>query len=171
MANTLPDLGGVDGGMLRRLHVIRLSHVFTTDDDIQKTLFTRRAIQWFTYKCLTAYVEFLALNSRFSDSEHMVIERNYYTLQNTIYDFLFNRYSTDRNELLGMLRGKCTSAVYQEYKTYCFDNGGKARSNKDFYQTIRTDFNIGTRKENAINDLGNRSSTQVFDEMGVKGAK
>lgn len=171
MANSIPDLGGVDGGLIRRLHVIHLTHIFGENDDIQSVLYTRKAVQWFTYTTLMAYVEFLALNSRFQDSESMLTERNYYTLINNIYDYLYNNYSTDRTELQELFRGRNTTSTYNEYKMYCLDNGLKPMSNRRFLLTLRTDFNLGSRKENILNDLGGRSSVMVFDIIGVKGAK
>lgn len=170
MSNSQPDLGGIDGGVLRRLHIIHMLHEFTVEDNIQATLYTTRAIQWLTYKCLCAYIDFLADNSTFADSPDMVQERVYYSTNNNIYDFLFNNYSTNKEVLLDMIDGKSCPELYAVYRTYSYDSGNRPFSNKKFYATLRADFKIGRIKQASVNSFGKNTTQDVFCPLAKKGA-
>lgn len=161
-SNSPPDLGGIDGGVVRRLHIIHMTTEFNTSDNIQSVLYSKRGVQWFAMHCLGSYKDFLANDSRFADSRLMLAERRFYTsYNNNVYDFLDSRYTLDAVKLLDTLDGTLSSDLYQEYKVFCSDMGNKKLSAKRFYSILKTDFKITKSKVNAVS-MGKRTTREVF---------
>ncbi len=152
MANCQPDLGGVDGGILRRLHIIHMMHEFRSSDNIQRVLYTKEAIHWLARKCLDAYILFLEHESTFADSEAMVEERTYYAMTDNVFDYLNSRFNTlDRAELLDALAGYPSHDIYMEYQGYCNSAGVKEKPATQFYEVLRTHFRIDRLKDRPYN--------------------
>lgn len=162
MANCQPDLGSVDGGILRRLHIIHMLHEFTANDGIQDILYAPEAIEWMAGRCLEAYEEFLSVGSNFMDSQAMINERGYYALSNNAYDFLNSVYTLDKEKLLGMFNGLTCREIYSQYSIYCVECGVKAMPAKDFYDVLRTDFKIGKLKKDTLQPDGIRKTSHEY---------
>jgi putative DNA primase/helicase len=164
LGNTQPDLGAVDSGLFRRLYIVKLGKKFSPTDTLYKDLTCKESIQWLARASLDAYIDLLATGLDFAPSKEMLVERNYYSRTNNVYAFLIDFTGEEDPAVAAQkLDGMITKEVYAAYKNFCMENGVRnyLGSNK-FYSTIRTEFNMNTKKAHVAKLDGMDTTTLIF---------
>lgn len=140
-ANCLPDFGTVDSGMIRRIHIIKMSTKFTKGDHFQDVLYSAQALEWLVREAYEAYLRFREEDSSFADSKEMEEELEYYKMTDPVYGMLRSIAGVGR-DLAGGVDGWEVDAVNRRYLAHCRTYGYKPLSKAELLVRLRLDYNI-----------------------------
>lgn len=143
ITNTLPDFGDTSSGLYRRLFIIPCRREQDWEDQIYDKLTTCDAICWLINKSIQAYREFLDNECKFKVSSEMQYELRTYKTQDGLMDFLESLFGTsDKMVVSEKLNGLFISDIYDEYKIYISNSGGKPLSRRKMSEKIRNEFGL-----------------------------
>ena len=163
ITNTLPDFGDTSSGLYRRLYIIPCRNHQRWEDQIYDKLKEPDAISWLVNKALEGYRRFVKNGYKFDVSSHMQSELKFYKKQEGLMDFLEEYLGTsDARSVPKLLDGVMAQDIYESYKNYCTNGGGKPLSIRKFSEKIRNEFAMDTSKERAYSEDGKPTHRLVF---------
>lgn len=163
VSNTLPDFGDTSSGLKRRLYVMPCRQTQDWNAQIKMPMQEDLAESWLVNKCLDGFRRFLAQGMKFTISDEMRAEMNYYAEQDNIDDFLSTVFeTTDKNTLIQLIDGKYTSELYGMYSEYVNATGGKPYGRRKFTERIRNEFDFEMKKITTYDSVNHKSSQNIF---------
>lgn len=168
ITNTLPDFGDTSSGLYRRLYIIPCRHHQRWEDQIYDKLTEPDAVSWLVNKALAGYRKFIKNGHKFDVSALMLSELKFYKKQEGLMDFFEEYFGTsDSQRLPAMLDGIMAQEIYESYKNYCTNGGGKPLSIRKFTEKVRNEFAMDTSKERVISEEGKPTHRLVFKKPVV----
>lgn len=163
ITNTLPDFGDTSSGLYRRLYIIPCRNHQRWEDQIYDKLSEPDAISWLVNKALEGYRRFIRNGFKFDVSTQMQSELKFYKKQEGLMDF-FEEYlgSNEVSQVPDLLDGVVAQDMYESYRNYCTNGGGKALSIRKFTEKVRNEFAMETAKERRYSDEGKPTHRLVF---------
>ena len=166
ITNTLPDLGDTSSGLYRRLYIIPCRHEQAWEDQIYDKLTDWTAVSWLANKALEGYRDFIDNGRKFHVSAEMLVELRAYKKQEGLMDFFEERYGTSDKLLIpDKLNGEMIRDVYDAYKEYNINGGGKSLSIRKFSEKIRNEFALTTEKVRTMQDDGKPTYRMKFAKV------
>lgn len=147
VSNTLPDFGDTSSGLLRRLYIIPCRVQQSWEDQIYDKMQEPEALIWLMNRAMKGYIDFLNRGRKFAVSDEMRKEKRSYKAQDSIMDYFDNRYSTSEPLIIAEnLDGNYLNAIYDDYRSYTADGGGKAFSKRKFSEKVRNEYKVDVVK-------------------------
>lgn len=166
VSNTLPDFGDTSSGLLRRLYIIPCRVPQNWEDQIYDKMQEPDAISWLVNKAMEGYIRFLNRGSKFAISDEMRRENKSYKALDNIMDYFDQRYnSTEPLVLADKLEGEYLTSVYDDYRSYTADGGGKAFSKRKFLERIRNEISVDIEWIRATKEDGKPTNLRVFKKI------
>lgn len=166
VSNTLPDFGDTSSGLLRRLYIIPCRVPQNWEDQIYDKMQEPDAISWLLNKAMEGYIRFLNRGCRFAISDEMRKEGKSYKSIDSIMDYIEQRYNTTEPLVIAdKLDGIYLTEVYDDYRTFTSDGGGKAFSKRKFLERIRNEFRVEIEKVRATREDGKPTNLMVFKKI------
>lgn len=163
VSNTLPDFGDTSSGLLRRLYIIPCRVPQNWEDQIYDKMQEPEALVWLINMAMDGYIRFLNRGRRFAISDEMRKEGRTYKTQDSIMDYIDQRFSTVEPEVIReRLEGAYLSEIYDDYRTFTADGGGKAFSKRKFLEKLRNEFGLETEKVRQMKGDGKPTNLTVF---------
>lgn len=163
ITNTLPDLGDTSSGLYRRLYIIPCRHEQAWEDQIYNKLTDFSAISWLANKALEGYRDFLDNGRKFHVSSEMLTELRAYKKQEGLMDFFEEYFGTSDKLLIpDKLNGVMIREIYDAYKDYNINGGGKSLSIRKFSEKIRNEFSLTTEKVRTMQEDGKPTYRMKF---------
>lgn len=163
ITNTLPDLGDTSSGLYRRIYIIPCRVEQDWDEQLYDKMTSYEATCWLANKALEGYRRFLANGSKFHVSAEMLTELRAYKKQEGMMDFFEEFYGTsDKLSVSRHLNGAMIGDLYDSYKLYCANGGGKPLSIRKFSEKIRNEFSLKTEKVRTVQPNGQPTYRMKF---------
>lgn len=164
ITNTMPDFGDTSSGLYRRIYVIPCREEQDKASKIWDKIVEPQALSWLANKALEGYRDFLDNNSQFHTSPEMQTEIRSYKKQEAFMDFLEERFdSTDKNVIPAQLDGYMVGDLYNDYKDFCYNGGGRPLSIRKFSEKIRNEYNLNTVKIHTYQEDGKPTYRMRFE--------
>lgn len=140
-ANKMPYISERTSGIYRRLMIIPMNvKIQNTDFEFISKL-GDVDMEYLLNRAVRALQEMLKRNSFISPRSVEDELKVYIRYQSNSLTFLF-----DRNYDAFKVNGVSETALYEEYKVYCFDNGLKAQSKQNFVSDVLLSLNVEIRQ-------------------------
>lgn len=166
VSNTLPDFGDTSSGLYRRLFIIPCRHKQNWNDQIYNKLQEPTALSWLVNRSLIGYHEFLDNGCKFNISKEMDVEMRHYMRQDGLNDFLeFYFGKNDKDTLRNLIDGEFVGALYESYKDYIKDVGGKPMSQRKFSEKLRNEYNLETVNKYVRKEDGRATNLRIFRRL------
>ena len=163
VTNTLPDFGDTSSGLYRRLHIIPCRVAQRWEDQIYSKMQEETAITWLANQALRAYLRFIRDGRTFTESREMRRELSNYRIQEPLMDFLEDYFgTTDQVRVAKGLHDMEVRDLYDAYKVYTTDTGGKPLSQRRFAEKIRNEFRLVTEKTRSVQTNGRPTNVTRF---------
>ena len=163
VSNTLPDFGDTSSGLLRRLYIIPCRVPQNWEDQIYDKLQEPEALIWLMTMAMDGYIRFLNRGRRFAVSDEMRREGRSYKTQDSIMDFIDQRFNTVEPEVIcDRIEGSYLSEIYDDYRAMTMDGGGKAFSKRKFLEKLRNEFGLEIEKVRSTKEDGKPTNLMVF---------
>lgn len=163
VSNTLPDFGDTSSGLLRRLYIIPCRVQQKWEDQIYDKLQEQDALIWLMNRAMKGYIDFLNRGGKFAVSDEMRREKRSYKAQDSIMDYFEYKYSTSEPLIVrDKLEGEYLNGIYDEYRSFTSDGGGKAFSKRKFAEKVRNEYQIETVKTRGVQENGKPTNVMMF---------
>lgn len=168
ITNTLPDFGDTSSGLYRRLYIIPCRHHQRWEDQIYDKLKDPDAVSWLVNKALAGYRRFIKNGYKFDVSAQMMSELKFYKKQEGLMDFFEEHLGTnDAKAVPNLLDGVQAQEIYESYKNYCTNGGGKPLSIRKFTEKVRNEFAMDTAKIRVVSEYDKPTHRLVFKKPVV----
>lgn len=158
ISNSLPNFGDTTSGLYRRLFIIPCREPQIWDDQIHKKVVQYDALQWLANEALEGYHRFLERGMAFEPSDLMLEEVVQYKRQEGLRDYLADYFdATTYEDVRDAMDGCFISDLYEGYKMYTLDNGGRPLSKRSMSEKLRNEFGMVSEKQPITID-GRRTS-------------
>ena len=166
VSNTLPDFGDTSSGLLRRLYIIPCRVPQNWEDQIYDKMQEPDAISWLVNKAMDGYIRFLNRGSKFAVSDEMRRENKSYKALDNIMDYFDQRFNTTEPLIIAdKLEGEYLTSIYDDYRSYTADGGGKAFSKRKFLERIRNEISVDIEWVRVTKDDGKPTNLRVFKKI------
>ena len=166
VSNTLPDFGDTSSGLIRRLYIIPCRVKQRWEDQIYNRMQEPDAISWLMNKAMDGYIDFLNRGNRFAVSDEMRRESKSYKALDNIMDYFDHKYNTVEPLIVGdKLDGEYLGQIYDDYRSYTADGGGKAFSKRKFLERIRNELLVDVEWVRVTKDNGKPTNLRVFKKI------
>ena len=156
VSNTLPDFGDTSSGLYRRLFIVPCRHEQRWDDQIYTKMQEEKAQSWLINMMLEGYRDFIDNGRKFHVSAEMMSERSSYKKQDALMDFIEQSYGTsDKSVIADKFHLEYAGELYEEYKAYVLQSGGRPVSIRKFTEKVRNEFTLDTEKVRTVQFNGN----------------
>ncbi len=163
ITNTIPDFGDTSSGIYRRVFIIPCRHEQDDAERIHDKLTEPDAVSWLANKALQGYRDFLANDRNFHVSSECMIESKSYKQQDSVMDFFDVQFgTTSRYVIPTKIDGWLVSELYNKYREYCRDAGGKEMGSKKFSEKIRNEFSMITTTVHTTKYDGTPTTARMF---------
>lgn len=163
VSNTLPDFGDTSSGLLRRLYIIPCRERQNWEDQIYDKLQSEYALIWLMNRAMKGYIDFLNRGGKFEVSDEMRKEKRSYKTQDSIMDYFEYKYSTSEPVIVtDKLHGEYLNSIYDEYRAFTADGGGKAFSKRKFSEKVRNEYQVETVKVRGQQENGKPTNMMMF---------
>ncbi len=169
ISNTPPDFGDSSSGIYRRLYIIPCRNKQRWEDQIYDKLTTQTAVSWLMNKAIEGYREFLDNGRKFKVSPEMTDESISFKTQDGLMDFIEEMCGTlDKEAICDTLNGKGISDIYDLYRIFINESGGKPLSRRKMSEKIRNEFSLKNEKKAIQNDEGRMTHKSFFRKTEPK---
>lgn len=151
-SNEMPDFGGVDPGLLRRMRVFPCDVKQDTDARIKDIMRSPRGLAWLAWRALDEYERFLfGTARRFGESDLMSDRKRALTLQDTLYEFLMERFDTVETRVVyDALVGTDVRTFYFDYDMFTRESGRQPYSRAKVLSRLSSNYKVGTKRSRRV---------------------
>lgn len=168
LTNSVPNFGDTTSGIYRRLYIIPCRQKQKTEDRIYDKLTDEEAVSWLVNQALKGYKRFVKNGNKFDVSAEMESEKTAFRTQEPIQDFILEKFGTlDVTAVhVGLLHTNSVNEVYQEYRVFMDDSGGKALDIRKFSEKLRNEYGLSSGRRHIRRCDGGDTTEAFFVEPG-----
>lgn len=167
LTNSVPNFGDTTSGIYRRLYIIPCRQKQKSEDRIYDRLTDEEAVSWLVNQALKGYKRFIRNGNRFDVSAEMEGEKTAFRTQEPIQDFILEKFGTLDVPAVhrGLLHTYSVNEVYQEYRVFMDDSGGRALDIRKFSEKLRNEYGLSSGRRH-IKRCGTDTTEAYFVEPG-----